>query len=48
MNPRAAWVSFMGERRATYERLATHRVDTAGRSADHVAQDIAALLAGAS
>ncbi|MBK9475737.1 MAG: shikimate kinase [Tetrasphaera sp.] len=48
VNPRAAWVKLMGERRATYERLATHRVDTAGRSADQVAQDIAALLAGAS
>ena len=45
MNPRAQWVALMDGRRATYERVATHRVDTAGRSAAEVADDIVALLA---
>jgi len=45
MNPRAQWVALMDGRRATYERVATHRVDTAGRTADEVAEDIVALLA---
>jgi shikimate kinase len=45
MNPRAQWVALMDGRRATYERVATVRVDTAGRTADEVADDIVALLA---
>ena len=32
VNPRASWTKMMNERRPTYERLATHRVDTAGRN----------------
>jgi shikimate kinase len=43
MNPRAQWVRLMDARRPTYERLATLRVDTAGRTP----QDIAAEIAGA-
>ena len=31
VNPRASWVRLMNERRPVYERVATHRVDTAGR-----------------
>lgn len=44
INPRAAWTKLMNERRPTYERLATHRVDTAGRSVDEVVADIVALM----
>ena len=44
VNPRASWVRLMNERRPVYERVATHRVDTAGRSAQDVAAEIAALL----
>jgi shikimate kinase len=44
VNPRASWVAMMNARRATYERVATHRVDTAGRSAQDVAAEIAGLL----
>ena len=39
VNPRAAWVRMMNERRPTYERVATVRVDTAGRTPDEVAAD---------
>jgi shikimate kinase len=34
----------MNERRPVYERVATHRVDTAGRTPDAVAEEIATLL----
>jgi shikimate kinase len=44
VNPRASWVRLMNERRPTYERLARHVVDTAGRSAHDVADEIVALL----
>ncbi len=44
VNPRASWVRLMGERRPVYEALATHRVDTAGRTAEDVAADVVALL----
>lgn len=44
VNPRASWVRLMNERRPLYERVATHRVDTAGRSPDEVAAEVAALL----
>ena len=44
MNPRASWTKMMNERRATYERLSTLRVDTAGRKpAEIVAEVVAAL-----
>ena len=46
VNPRASWISMMKERRPTYERLATHVVDTAGRSPDEVAADVVAALEG--
>ncbi|WP_392545406.1 shikimate kinase [Oryzobacter telluris] len=44
VNPRSSWVRLMAERRPVYEALATHRVDTAGRSAQDVAAEVAALL----
>ena len=44
VNPRASWVRLMNERRAVYERVATHRVDTAGRTAEDVAAEVAGLL----
>ncbi|GAA6526651.1 shikimate kinase [Intrasporangium sp. DVR] len=44
VNPRASWVAMMNARRATYERVATHRVDTAGRTAEDVAAEVAGLL----
>ncbi len=44
VNPRASWTKMMKERRSTYERLATLRVDTAGRTPDEVVADIVALL----
>ncbi|GAA2729949.1 shikimate kinase [Pedococcus aerophilus] len=44
MNPRASWTKMMNERRDTYQRLATIRVDTAGRKpAEIVAEVVAAL-----
>ncbi len=47
VNPRASWVRLMNERRPVYQRVATHVVDTAGRPADDVAAEVAALLGGA-
>jgi shikimate kinase len=44
MNPRGHWVRLMDARRPTYERLAGSRVDTAGRSPQDIATQIAALL----
>jgi shikimate kinase len=44
VNPRASWVSMMKERRPVYESVATHRVDTAGRSPEEIAAEIADLL----
>ena len=44
VNPRASWVRLMGERRAVYEAVATHRVDTAGRAPEDVAAEVVALL----
>ena len=44
VNPRATWTKMMNERRATYERLSTVRVDTAGRKpAEIVAELVAAI-----
>ncbi|WP_446663413.1 shikimate kinase [Flexivirga sp. B27] len=40
VNPRAAWTRMMGERRPTYERLATWVVETDGRTADDVAGEV--------
>jgi shikimate kinase len=44
VNPRASWVRLMNDRRPVYERVATYVVDTAGRSAEEVADEIAGLL----
>ena len=44
VNPRASWVRMMNERRPIYERVATHRVDTAGRTPEDIAAEIAGLL----
>ncbi|GAA4388871.1 shikimate kinase [Ornithinibacter aureus] len=44
VNPRASWVRLMNERRPVYERVATHRVDTAGRTPQAIAEEIATLL----
>jgi shikimate kinase len=44
VNPRAQWTKMMNERRSTYERLATLRVDTAGRKPAVVVDEIAARL----
>lgn len=46
VNPRSSWVRMMNERRPTYERLATWRVDTAGRDADAVAAEVVSCLGG--
>lgn len=44
VNPRASWISMMNRRRPTYERLARHRVDTAGRTPEDVVEDIIHLI----
>jgi shikimate kinase len=44
MNPRAQWVRLMDARRPTYERLATLRVNTAGRTPQDIAAEIAEAL----
>lgn len=46
LNPRASWTAMMNERRATYERVATMRVDTAGRAPDDIVREIVAGLDG--
>lgn len=43
VNPRASWTRMMNARRATYEAVATHRVDTAGRTPQEVAEEIRGL-----
>ena len=47
VNPRASWVRMMNERRPTYERVATVRVDTAGRTPDEVVDVVVAELEAA-
>jgi shikimate kinase len=44
VNPRASWTRMMNERRPTYQRLATHRVDTAGRKPAAIVAEIVELL----
>lgn len=44
VNPRAQWTKMMNERRPTYERLATLRVDTAGSKPAAVVDEIVARL----
>lgn len=41
VNPRASWVRMMNDRRPVYERVSTHRVDTAGRTPQDVAAEVA-------
>ena len=43
INPRSAWVRLMKDRRPIYERVSDHRVDTAGRTPDEVAAEVAEL-----
>ena len=43
-NPRAQWIRLMEARRSLYDAVATVRVDTAGRSADEVADEIVLLM----
>ncbi len=44
VNPRASWVAMMNARRETYQRVATIRVDTAGRTPDDIVEEIVAAL----
>jgi shikimate kinase len=44
VNPRAQWTAMMNERRPTYERLATLRVDTAGRKPAAIVDEILSWL----
>jgi shikimate kinase len=43
-NPRAEWIRLMEARRHLYDEVATARVDTDGKSADEVADEVAALV----
>jgi shikimate kinase len=45
VNPRASWVAMMNARRPTYETVATVRADTAGRTPEEVAAEVASVLA---
>jgi len=44
-NPRAQWIRLMEARRHLYEEVATVRVDTDGKSADQVADELVRLAA---
>lgn len=44
INPRAAWTKLMNERRPTYVSVATHRVDTAGRTVADIVDEIVGRL----
>ena len=44
LNPRAQWTRMMEVRRPTYERLATFTVQTAGRTTQDIAAEIAQRL----
>jgi shikimate kinase len=48
INPRGQWVKLMDQRRATYERLATLSVDTAGRAPEDVVDEIVERLESSS
>lgn len=45
VNPRGSWIAMMKARRPVYEEVATIRVDTAGRTPEDIAAEIAARLA---
>ena len=47
VNPRATWSALMAGRRPVYERLATLTVDTAGRSAADIADEVARAVSQA-
>ncbi|WP_018155695.1 shikimate kinase [Demetria terragena] len=44
VNPRAQWTRLMGQRRPTYEHLATVTVETSGRTPEEIAQEIAQAM----
>lgn len=44
VNPRSTWTALMNQRRPVYERLAAHRVDTAGRTPEEAADAVVAAL----
>ncbi|MGL4745343.1 MAG: shikimate kinase [Dermatophilaceae bacterium] len=46
VNPRASWVRLMAERRPRYTSVASHTVDTAGRTPQDVAAEVAAWVRG--
>jgi shikimate kinase len=45
LNPRARLAELMAARRPLYDEVATHTVDTTGRTPDAIAADVVALLA---
>ena len=47
VNPRGSWIAMMKARRPTYERVATVRVDTAGRTPDEIVDAVLAALEAA-
>ncbi|MFC7488993.1 shikimate kinase [Knoellia sp. CPCC 206453] len=47
INPRASWTKLMNDRRPTYERVATHRIVTAGRPVADIVSEIAEHLRAA-
>jgi shikimate kinase len=47
VNPRASWVAMMNSRRPTYERVASVRVDTAGKAPEAIVDEIVVLLEAA-
>jgi shikimate kinase len=44
VNPRASWTAMMNTRRPAYQQVATHRVDTAGRTPDEVVDAVLTAL----
>ncbi|MEO6020627.1 MAG: shikimate kinase [Knoellia sp.] len=44
INPRASWTRLMNERRPTYDAVATHHIDTAGRPVADIVDEIVGLL----
>ena len=44
VNPRATWIAMMKDRRPVYEAVATHQVDTNGRTPADIAAEVATLL----
>ena len=47
VNPRASWVAMMNQRRPTYERVASVRVDTAGKEPEAIVDELVVLLEAA-